>query len=509
MEKRTSWLPKIIIGAIFSVIMTTAVMVFYVFKIKDNLKALLNSTMNETFQAVISAVTSSTVILVVVLLLLNWLVFSLLLLFFFNAKKKYEELVYHDNLTGFANLIKFTEEYQSIMTDEQNKENYALLLFDINSFTSYKNRFGIEKSNDVVAKIGMSLNDNIKEYDIFAIEHDDRFLVLFEYNNQTEIIEFIEQVSSEIKEVTLSCGIVLINDKQQSVEKYIQLAGLALSDAQRLHSEYSVYIEISKTEMKKKIESTMEQALLNNEFVMYLQPKFDLVDKKFCGAEALVRWEKSDGTTIQPKDFIGIFEENGFIMKMDLCIVKQACKKIKEWISLGYSPLPISINVSQKYMLNSNFVAQILKILSENEIPNEMLELDITETCISVTVDKLVDMSKLFYGKEFLISMDRADAQESAINMLEDVSADTIKLNKAFFANALQNPKVYDAIKNIVYAFKKRDIKVVAEGIETKEQVEMLEQMKCQIAQGYYFSKPLSIDEFDKLIFGKKIKKKV
>lgn len=494
----------ILIGFLISITITIISVVVHLMQMHNDLNSLSNMISPDTLNHMNSTYYKKIILLSGIEFVLIWLIFIVIIFLFAKNKKKIEALAYEDNLTGFANSTWFEEAYYQIMQDKESKQEYAIILLDVNNMNSYISKYGLEKGNEIVSKIGLEIDRNKKEDDIFARVHSNQFIVLFEYQNESKIIEFIEKVSGAIKEVTISFGVVWVNNRKCKLDVYNQKAKSSLIEARNSHSGYAIYREVSKKDIVKQIESSMNDALKNNEFIMYLQPKYDLTTKFYCGAEALVRWNKPDGSTIQPNDFISIFEDNGFIMKMDLCILSQACKKISEWIKLGYKPLPISINISQKHMLNNSFINGVLEILSENNIPNELIELDITETCISVTVDKLVDMSKDFYGQEFLISMDRYDDRDSAISILEDVSADTIKLNKAFFENALNNPKVYDAIKNIVYAFKKRDIKVVAEGIETKEQVEMLEKMQCHIAQGYYFSKPLSVEEFDRLIFDKK-----
>ena len=246
----------------------------------------------------------------------------------------------------------------------------------------------------------------------------------------------------------------------------------------------------------------MLSALDGGEFYMYLQPKFNLTTNSFCGAEALVRWKKSDGTIIPPSKFIRFFEENNFIIKMNLEMLRQACIKIRYSIESGFTPIPISINLSNKHILNNLFVNDIVNIVQKYDISHNLIEFDISETSVSLTVDKLVEISNNYAGKDFFVSLDDGGESSSAISMLENMPANSIKLNQAFFANAQYNPKVFDAIKNVVSAFQKKNIAVVAEGIETEDQVELLKKLNCRIAQGYYFSKPLNSEDFDALVYG-------
>ena len=347
------------------------------------------------------------------------------------------------------------------------------------------------------------ISQNIKPTDKFAHRNSFQYQILFTHNNTDEIINLIETISISIKQITFTYAVIPSVNSSMLFEDCSQLATVLLNDAKKRNKLFNFYSEDKQNDEKEKIkvEHDMSSALSNGEFCIYLQPKFNLTTNSVCGAEALVRWKKSDGTIILPSYFIKFFEENNFIIKMDLDILRQACKKIRYWIDCGFTPIPISLNISSKHFLNNSFVHQIVDIVTQYDIAHNLIEFDISETSVSLTVDKLVEISNNYVGKELLISLnDDSGKINSAISMLEDMPANSIKLNQAFFTSAQYNAKIFDAIKNIISAFQRKNITVVAEGIETEDQVALLKKLNCYVAQGYYFSKPISSEDFDACI---------
>ncbi len=245
----------------------------------------------------------------------------------------------------------------------------------------------------------------------------------------------------------------------------------------------------------------MEEELLNsiknNEFIIYLQPKFDTVTEKIAGAEALIRKLKN-GKVIMPNEFIPQYEETGSIIKLDMYVLEEVCKLQNKWRELHLPLLPISINESRHHLKNKNHIQELQEIINRYETDTKLIELELTET--TIVEDILLAKNAAISAKKlgFTLSMDDFGTGYSAFNILKDIKIDILKIDKAFFENLENNKRAQIIIEAIIKMCKKLKIKTVAEGIETKEQVKFLKKMGCDIIQGYYFSKPITILEFER-----------
>lgn len=250
------------------------------------------------------------------------------------------------------------------------------------------------------------------------------------------------------------------------------------------------------SQLEKQIEKDMKKALKNNEFIVYYQPKVHAETEKICGAEALVRWKRND-KIIMPNVFIPIFERNKFILKLDLYIFERVCKDMKEWKEKYGIDIAVSINVSRKHFVEKHFINSYVKIAAEYGIDTQKLDLEITE---SATIDSkihIVEIMEEIKKARFLISIDDFGTGYSSLNILHDMPIDMLKIDKSFVNKIGIKDNIIEDILNIA---KKFNLKTIAEGVETKEQKEYLTKKGCDILQGYYYFKPLSKDEFEKLI---------
>ena len=240
------------------------------------------------------------------------------------------------------------------------------------------------------------------------------------------------------------------------------------------------------------IEEIMYEALENEEFEVYYQPKIDILQEKMVSAEALVRWNRN-GKMISPGQFIPLFEKNRFILKLDLYIFEKVCKDIKEWKA---KDLSFSINISKEHFDTLDFLKQYEEIANRYQINRKQIELEITESA-SMDVD-LANIMKEIRKKGFSISLDDFGTGYSSLNMLQDMPIDVLKIDKSFI-DKIGNEKI-DIIKYIINMAKDLNIKTVAEGVETENQIQYLKNIGCNIVQGYYYSKPLNKLEFKKYV---------
>ncbi|MEG2959445.1 MAG: EAL domain-containing protein, partial [Oscillospiraceae bacterium] len=265
-------------------------------------------------------------------------------------------------------------------------------------------------------------------------------------------------------------------------------------------------IAIYDGEMQRKIdrdaelEKAMPGALENGEFKLYIQPKYDLLTEKIVGGEALVRWVQPDGTIIMPNDFIPLFEQSSAIYHMDLSMLEQLCAFQREQLDRGSPVVPVSINQSRRYMYSPNYVETILGKLAMQNVPAGLIELEITENLVYTNLDKLIKILNVLHGEGFLLSLDDFGSGYSSLNVLKDLPVDTIKLDRFMLGETLHSQRGKIVIGSIVRMANELQMSVVAEGVETLEQVEFLRGCGCETAQGFYYSKPVPAAEFETLL---------
>ncbi len=237
-------------------------------------------------------------------------------------------------------------------------------------------------------------------------------------------------------------------------------------------------------------------AIQNKEFVVYFQPKVSIRDLKIAGAEALVRWN-CDGKILPPVEFIPFCERTGLVIDIDFYVLEATCKKMREWIDAGFEMVRISVNFS-KYHFNQKGVAErIYKVIKAYQIPAEYIEVEFTETAyldkeelLEYTVDKLKS-----YGIKS--SIDDFGSGYSSLNLLQNMDFEVVKLDRSLLGKGVENEKAKKVISSIIHMAKELDMEVLAEGVETKEELQLLRELKCDIVQGFLFDKPLPMDEFE------------
>lgn len=239
----------------------------------------------------------------------------------------------------------------------------------------------------------------------------------------------------------------------------------------------------------------MQKALLNNEFMMFLQPKHSISTGKIIGAEALARWKHPTRGMVSPAEFIPVFEENGFIIKLDTFIWEEACKRIRKWIDCGISPVPVSVNISREYVHTFDVTSMLLKLVEKHDIPISLLELEITESADSIGVEEIVRKLK---SSGFKMLMDDFGSGYSSLNMLKNTPFDVLKIDKSFLDEFMDTDRGRKIIEHTISMSQDIGLDIIAEGVETNEQAQFLSQCGCDAAQGFFYSKPIPADEFDK-----------
>lgn len=246
---------------------------------------------------------------------------------------------------------------------------------------------------------------------------------------------------------------------------------------------------------RKILESMLKSAIKNNEFVIYLQPKFYTDSGKIAGAEALIRWNK-DGELVMPNIFIPMFEKYELVTMLDMYVLENICKLQQQWRKQGFKVVPISVNESRLNLYNENHISELIDLINKYNVQPNTIELEMTETTVVHNVELAKEAERNVHKLGFIVSMDDFGTGYSSFSMLKNINIDVLKMDKSFFDDVLESKRGKIIIESIIEMSHKLNIKVVAEGIETKEQVEYLRKIKCDMIQGYYFEKPITIENF-------------
>ena len=242
--------------------------------------------------------------------------------------------------------------------------------------------------------------------------------------------------------------------------------------------------------------------LLRKEFLLYLQPKVGIATSKIIGAEGLVRWNPKEGL-IPPDRFVTLFEKNGFITRMNEYIWEQACICLKRWVDMGLEPVFVSVNVSRMHIHDNKLGEKLLELIMKYDLPPELLEPELTESIFFENEELLVGTIRKLQQDGFSISLDDFGAGYSSLNMLKDLSIETIKLDRGFFNEVIVTPREKTVVAHTISLSKALNINIIAEGVENQEQAEFLLNAGCPFAQGYYYSMPVPIGKFEELAFRK------
>lgn len=415
-----------------------------------------------------------------------------------------------DSLTHIPNYSKFYSNTENKIRKDINKD-YAIVVFDIDRFKSINDLYGMSKGDETLKHISKVLKDVFGYADNYARMHSDMFAFYMSYEKKGDIIREIEKLRKRIAanefefDINTSFGIYLIVDRNVPINLMCDRAMMASRTIKGNIMRFcSFYDEQYREDMLKtnEIERDMNKALENRDFKMYLQPKYKLSDGSLCGAEVLCRWKHPNKGIIPPLEFIPLFEKNGFILKLDEYMWEEACKTLKDWINEDRKPIPLSVNISRYHIIGHNDLESILtRLINSYGLSSDLLTLEITE---SLFLDKPEELNRVLVRLQklgFKFEVDDFGAGFSSLNLIRNINVDTIKIDKDFLDNEIASEKGKIVVNHTIDMAKDLKLQVVAEGVETKEHLDFLKNSRCDIAQGFYFAKPMPLIEFNNLCF--------
>lgn len=415
-----------------------------------------------------------------------------------------------DTLTALPNMRAFLQSAQ-VLIEEHPEEEYEIVRMDIERFRIISEMFGIDEGDKLLKFIAVKIQEYLDEEDEVAYCRiaSDVFAMcipVHSYSVDTMIQKLQKAVTEYPKnyEVVLSFGryYVTKEDREQKVP-VSNLVDRAAAAQITIKGNYLQHVAVYDESIRKKeadeamILSEMNHALENGEFQVYLQPKVNMQTGKIIGSEALVRWQHPGKGLISPAAFVPAFEKNGFIIEIDKYMIRNTCAIIRRWIDSGIPVYPVSVNLSRLNLYNKRIIQDIREYVEEYQIPREYISFEITESAFSGDNSYIKILAEKLQKEHFKVLMDDFGSGYSSLNTLKEIPVDVLKIDLKFLPAGENDEKANLIIKHVVEMAVDLDLMIIVEGVEREEQVEFLTKIGCKIAQGFYYYRPISVQEYE------------
>ena len=390
-----------------------------------------------------------------------------------------------------------------------NLANYAVMSIDIKGFQYFNQQLGTSFGDALLVEYAAQLkkNKSRKRYrEFIARVNGDSFIAIHKTDRIPVITDYLRQVDMNVRfgdsvqKVTVysRCGVCPL-EKGMSIMDAVENSRTALREAKKLSNTSSVWYTPKMSEKERNSKETIakfSKAIKNNEFLVYYQPKVDMTTNRLSGCEALVRW-MHDGKLIPPFSFIPVLEDEGYVTELDFYVFEKVCKDLSEWISKGIEPVRISSNFSKLHLKNKRFADDILEIISQYNIDKKYIEIELTESSGYDDFEAMTQFVNKMKIENIHTAIDDFGTGYSSLSLLKDLDIDVVKLDKSFL-NGANTDLQKQMIENIIKMIRDLHHDVICEGVETEQQAQFLKSVKCFMAQGYLYDKPLPHDDFEK-----------
>jgi diguanylate cyclase (GGDEF)-like protein len=436
-----------------------------------------------------------------------------------QAKKSQERLnylAYFDDLTGLPNRALFSDRISQAIADAHRHNRLVGLMFmDIDHFKNINDTFGHIAGDSLLQAVGERLKAFFREDDTVARFGGDEFaVVLADMSNVDDMTLVVQKILHLFKEsltifgnemfVTFSIGITIYPFDDSDIQNLLQNADAAMYQAKALgRNNYQFYSAEMTVHAKKRMELEigLRNALKQEQFVLYYQPQLDLKSGKIIGMEALIRWQHPEKGMISPADFIPVAEDTGLIVPIGAWVLRTACVQAKAWQDQGLPNLLIAVNLSSRQFKQGQLLQEVMAVLDETGLDPHFLELEMTESLLmdgsnSDVLSTLNEFKKL----GITLAIDDFGTGYSSLSYLKRFPIDKLKIDQSFVCDVISDPEDASLVKAIIAIARSLKLKVIAEGVETEDQLNFMRRHDCDQMQGYYFSQPLPADEFAELV---------
>lgn len=439
-----------------------------------------------------------------------------------NAQAKMEHMAHHDALTGLPNRVQLVKRLEHELRRAERHGYYGAVLFiDLDQFKTINDSLGHPVGDQVLQEVSRRLTQTVREEDLVARLSGDEFVVVLTVLDQNievaalragEISEKIRTVISQPivydnmdLRVTCSVGVVVYPDKNNSVHELLRYADTAMYQVKEKGRDS---IEFFNEEMADKVsrqlvmEGDLHRAMDEEQFRLYFQPKVDIHTGRVVGAEALLRWIHPTKGLVSPADFIPVLETSGMILEVGQWVLEKACETLVRWEANGlWQPhMRLSINISPRQFRREAFVDDVLQTLETYPIPPNALEMEITEGIVIQRVDDAIITMTILAEHGISFSLDDFGTGYSSISYLKRLPVSVLKIDKSFVRDIIDDRNDRVLVETIITMSRLLDLEVIAEGVETIEQLELLKQYGCHYYQGFYFSPAVSFEDFEELM---------
>lgn len=431
------------------------------------------------------------------------------------SQERLDQLAHYDTLTNLPNRLLFNELLRKFISEaKRQKKNLAVLFLDLDRFKNINDSFGHSIGDQVLKIVAERMRSVLRNEAIISRLGGDEFMVLIndvEYSDQVAVIArrilgaFVTPVMVGEHELylNLSIGISIYPNDGMKFEDLEKNADMAMYRAKQSGGGTFHYYTREMNQAASKfieLETNLRKAVNNKEFVVYYQPKIDLKTREIVGAEALIRWNHPQLGFISPASFIPVAEETGLILSIGEFVLAEACRTAKLWQEQGLKMVPVAVNLSAVQFRNLNLVQSITTILSETGLTPEYLELEITESAVMENVNIAIGKLRAIREIGILVSVDDFGTGYSSISYLKQFPINYLKIDRSFVDGIPDNPDDVVIASAVISLAHSLGFKVIAEGVETQGQSQFLVESDCDMAQGYYFSRPVPNEEFSKLL---------
>ncbi|MEX2515424.1 MAG: EAL domain-containing protein [Gammaproteobacteria bacterium] len=422
-------------------------------------------------------------------------------------------LAYYDVLTGLPNLDLFNDRLTQALRSIKHNHILGLILIDIERFTYINDTFGRHAGDSILKQVATNLKSALPESDHVARVTANTFAVLLaSMSSVAKVARFIEEkiipgltvpvvIDEQQLKISAKMGIVIYPGDGHDAETLFKNAEAALKSAKQQGDKYLFYTSEMNALIAEKLilENKLSQALENDEFVLFYQPKINIADNSICGMEALIRWNSETGM-VPPDKFIPVLEETGLILDVGQWVIRRAMLDYQGWLDKGLEPPPIAVNISPIQLRQKDFAARINAILDAASCDAAMLELEITETVLMENLDDNIKKLGQLRERGLGISIDDFGTGYSSLRYMSKLPVTALKIDRAFITNLSTSAEDMAIVSAIIPLAHAMGLGVIAEGVETAEQLELLKQLNCNEYQGYLFSRPLSFDDMEVML---------
>ena len=428
-----------------------------------------------------------------------------------RSKRRIQDLLYRDELTGLDNINRFYVRAEELLATGK----YAVVYCDIDRFKLINDTFGFEEGDEVLRAFGSILQKSMEDRECCARLSADNFVMLRHYKQWETLAADLMHIQAVLNkwsgergiipyEIAVSFGVYQADaGETNDMKQMLDFANYAMRSAKTaaggscfLYDEQMRNKALFEQGLEGRLASAMEQG----EFEAYYQPKVNMDTGRMVGCEALVRWKHPEQGLLMPGSFIPFFEKKGLIVRVDLHMFEQVCRTVRRWLDEGRPAVTVSCNFSQMHFGHDGFAGQVSEIADRFQVPHHLLEVEITESAIADAPESVSSALTELKMRGFQIAIDDFGSGYSSLGQLQRLRADVLKLDRSFVCAGLQGPREQIVIENLVNMASELGMEVVCEGVETQVQVKVLQDIGCHIAQGYYYYRPMQTAAFEQLL---------